>query len=168
MNKRHMLYVGLVLLAAMVLFGAPLTASAAVHPNVTLFSAPSVTVTATTPYSTKITCGGCHFDCATGAYSTVKTTWCDNGVVGNQKDCSVAGNCPDYASMATAETSHSHGYPNASGTVSFMTYTIKEAVHGASTGIHSQHGRNETLSAAQRTIWGAPAFIGGTGMYGRY
>jgi len=167
MNKRHMLYVGLVLLAAMVLFGAPLTASAA-HPDVTLFSAPSVTVTATTPYSTKITCGGCHFKCSDSTYSETRTTWCDGTTGKEQKNCAIAGNCPDYASYATDTTDHSQGYPNNAGTVSFMTYTVVSPLHGASVGIHSQHGRNEKLTPAQRTIWSQAAFISGTGMFGRY
>jgi hypothetical protein len=45
---------------------------------------------------------------------------------------------------------------------------VTSPAHGASTGLHSTHGRNETLTAAQRTIWGNPALIGGTGMFGRY
>jgi hypothetical protein len=170
MNKRHVLYVGLMLLAAMVLFGAPLTASAA-HPDVTLKDTLGATVTSTTPYSTKMTCGGCHFDCATNAYSINKATWCGTGA---QKDCSVAGNCPDYASAATSDTTHHVGYPTltttalSGPTLTFTSYTVKEAQHGAVTGVHSQHGRNENLTAAQRTIWGLPGFASGTGMYGRY
>jgi hypothetical protein len=171
MMKRHVFYVGLALLAAMVLFGAPLTASAAVHPEVTLKDTLGSTVTSTTPYSTKMTCGGCHFNCSDSSYSTVKSTWC---TAGNQKDCTVAGNCPDYASHATADTTHQVGYPTlttqvlSGPTLTFTSYTVKEAQHGAVTGIHSQHGRNENLTSAQRTIWGLPGFASGTGMYGRY
>jgi len=168
MNKRHVFYVGLVLLAVMALFGAPMTASA-VHPDVTLKQSTGVTVTGITPYSTKVTCGGCHYNVASGAYSEDRLTWAWTSAA--QVSCVSGATCTDYASFLTSQTSHSHGYPNnatPAATVSFMTYQITEAAHGASTGVHSQHGRNENLTAAQRTIWGAPAFISGTGMSGRY
>ncbi len=138
------------------------------HPDVALKNAAGTTVTANEAYSPKQSCGGCHFKCSDGTYSTDKTTWCDGTAGKLQKDCTAAGNCPDYASMATADTSHIQGYANSSKLVTFQTYTITSPAHGASVGIHSNHGRNEGLTAAQRTIWGAPAFIGGTGMFGRY
>ena len=166
MNKRHLFYVGIVLLAAVMLLGAPLMALA--HVDVTIRDASGGQVSSTTPYSTKMTCGGCHFKCSDSTYSADQATWCDGSSGKEQKSCLTPGNCPDYASYASADTSHSQGYPNSSGLVTFTTYTITSPSHGASVGYHSQHGRNEELTSAQRTIWGAPAFIGGSGMFGRY
>jgi hypothetical protein len=113
-----------------------------------------------------MTCGGCHFDCATNAYSTTKATWCSTQEA--QKDCSVAGNCPDYASLATADSSHTQGYANSASKTDFQTFSITSPQHGASVGLHSQHGRNEAATAAQKTIWGAPALVSGAGMFGRF
>jgi hypothetical protein len=141
---------------------------ATAHQNVALKNATGNTVAANEPYSPKQSCGGCHFNCSDSSYSTDKTTWCDGTAGKLQKACTAAGNCPDYASAATADTSHIQGYLNSSKLVTFQTYTIKSPAHGASVGMHSQHGRNEETTAAQRTIWGAPAFIGATGMFGRY
>jgi hypothetical protein len=138
----------------------------AAHMDISLKDSMGSTVTATTPYSSKMTCGGCHFDCATNAYSDTKSSWCQSQAA--QKDCSVAGNCPDYASFATANSSHTQGYANSASKTAFQTFTVKSPQHGASVGLHSMHGRNEEATAAQRTIWGAPALISGTGMFGRY
>jgi hypothetical protein len=167
MTKRHMFYVGLVLLAALVLFGAPMAAVAA-HPDVPLKQANGAAGTSTSPYSPKMTCGGCHFDCATSAYSDVISTWCGTNGNGAQKDCSVAGNCPDYESMAVTTVNKTQGILNASGTMTEVTYPVTVPMHGASIGKHSTQGRNEGVTVAQRTIWGAPANISSPGMYGRY
>ncbi len=145
-----------------------LATAAFAHVDVTLRDGNGASVTATTPYSPKNTCGGCHFNCSTGAYSTDKATWCDGSAGKQQKLCTTLGNCPDYESLATIETSHIQGYANSSKLVTFQTYSVTSAAHGASVGLHSRQGQNETLTAAQRTIWGAPAFISSPGMFGRY
>jgi hypothetical protein len=165
MNKRHVFYVGLVLLAALVLFGAPMAAVAA-HPDVPLKQASGAAVTSTTPYSPKMTCGGCHFDCATGAYSDVLANWCQTPAT--QKNCAVAGNCPDYESLATSSVAKTQGYLLANGTISNQTYSVFVPLHGASTGKHSTQGRNETLTLAQRNVWAAPGTISSPGMWGRF
>jgi hypothetical protein len=165
MNKRHAFYVGLVLLAALVIFGAPMAAVAA-HPDVPLKQASGAAVTSTTPYSPKNSCGGCHFDCATGAYSDVIASWCQTPAT--QKDCTVAGNCPDYESMAASTVSKTQGILLANGTTQDTTYTVAIPLHGATTGKHSTQGRNEGLTTAQRTVWGAPANISSPGMWGRF
>ena len=171
MNKRHVFYVGLVLLAALALFGAPLVAMAA-HPDVPTLKADGTSAGATDAYSPKQTCGGCHFNCADGLYTTVtasfcqttaaRTTWFAGG------NCNTPGKCPDYESMSTTTVSKTQGYINASGTISNMTYSVTIPLHGASTGKHSTEGRNEGVTLAQRTIWAAPATVSSPGMWGRY
>jgi hypothetical protein len=173
MNKRHVFYVGLVLLAALALFGVPMVASAA-HPPVTVMDKDGGAITdGITPYSPKQTCGGCHFDCATGLYSTVTTSYClDNAArtafftSKGGGNCNTAGNCPDYVSADTKTVSKHKGYP--SGGLAFATFDVTVPMHGASIGKHSGEGRNEELAANQRTIWGAPGFISSPGMFGRY
>jgi hypothetical protein len=165
MNKRHVFYVGLLLLAAAVLLGAPLAALAA-HPDVTLKDTLGAAITnGTSAYSPKNTCGGCHFDCASKAYSDVISSWCQAGA---QKDCTVAGNCPDYESMAVSTVNKTQGILQSNGTTTDVTYSVAIPLHGASTGKHSTQGRNEGLTAAQRTVWGAPANISSPGMWGRF
>jgi hypothetical protein len=166
MNKRHVFYVGLVLLAALVLFGAPLTASAGVHPDVTLKNAAGTAAGGAIPYSPKQTCGGCHFDCATGLYSTVTESFCQSDAT--KKSCTTAGNCPDYESLDTTTVNKRQGFLLSNGTVSYMNYDVKVPKHGASIGKHSTLGRNEGLVDAQTTAWGAPKTISGPGMWGRY
>jgi hypothetical protein len=158
------------LLMVMVAFSliTGVSAAFAAHLDVTLKSPVGTTVTSTTPYSPKMTCGGCHFNCADSTYSNDKSTWCGAPGMGSQKDCSVPGNCPDYESAATTNVSKVQGYPQADGSTAFTTYDVKAPMHGASTGKHSSEGRNEGLTTAQRTIWSAPATISGPGMYGRY
>jgi hypothetical protein len=165
MQKKWIYTITSVLSAIALLIG-PMAAGA--HQNVTLKNASGGTVASNVPYSPKVTCGGCHFKCSDSSYSTDQATWCDGTAGKLQKDCSVPGSCPDYASAVTSESSHIQGYTNSAKLVSFQTYSVTAPAHGASTGLHSTHGRNETLTAAQRTIWGNPALIGGTGMYGRY
>jgi hypothetical protein len=116
-------------------------------------------------YSPKQTCGGCHFNCATGAYSSDKGTWCTASA---KYDCTIPGNCPDYESMATTTVNKIQGYTNSAGKVAFMNYAVTVPAHGASTGKHSTEGRNEEQTAAQRSIWGAPASISSPGMWGRF
>ena len=158
MNKRHVFYVGLVLLAALVLFGAPMAAMAAAHPNVTLKTVTGATVSGTTPYSPKQTCGGCHFDCATGQFSITKASWCTAGTQST--------NLMDYEYQSKI-TNHVQGGPVA-GYISLSTHTITGPLHGASSGFHSAMGRNEELTNVQRTLWGNPASISSEGMWGRF
>lgn len=167
MTKRHVFHVGLALLAALALFGA-FTAEVSAHPDVPLLQSSGAAVTGTTPYSPKMTCGGCHFDCATSTYSDIKSTWCGTLTNGPQKNCSAAGNCPDYESMAVTTVNKTQGYIASSGSITNITYSVTVPLHGASTGKHSTQGRNEALTTAQRTIWGAPANISSPGMWGRY
>jgi len=151
-----------VLSVLMILTGYTVTMA---HPNVDVKGSLGSAASGTIPYSPKQTCGGCHFNCTTGAYSSDKATWCQAGA---QKNCTSAGNCPDYESYETTDVSKVQGYSNSSGKVEFQNYTVTSPAHGASTGLHSQHGRNEGLTTTQRSIWGAPAFISSPGMFGRY
>lgn len=177
MNKRHVFYVGLVLIAALALFGAPLVAVAA-HPPVTVKDAGGADITnGTTPYSPKQTCGGCHFNCADGLYTTTTASFCQDNTArgvwftahsGAGTNCGTKGNCPDYESFNTTTVSKYQGYLTSTTTMGSMTYDVTIPVHGASTGKHSTMGRNEGLTLAQRTIWGAPGTISSPGMFGRY
>ena len=170
MNKRHVFYVGLVLLAVLALFGAPMAAMAA-HPDVTTLKADGTAAGATDAYSPKQTCGGCHFDCASGLYTTNTASFCQNNGARSAwfagGNCNTAGKCPDYEMGASVVTKE-QGYLNAGGTVSYMSYTVAIPLHGASVGHHSTEGRNEGLVTAQRTIWGAPGSISSPGMWGRF
>ena len=169
MNKRHVFYVGLVLLAVLALFGAPMAAMA--HPAVTTLKADGAAATSTDAYSPKQTCGGCHFDCATGLNTTVTASFCQDNAARTAwfagSNCNTAGKCPDYQSMAVSTVTKQQGILSG-GTISYVTYSVAIPLHGASTGHHSTEGRNEGLVAAQRTIWGAPSTISGPGMWGRY
>jgi hypothetical protein len=154
---------------SIVLLLAGVTAAMADHAskgiNVPTLTATGAAAGPTDAYSPKQTCGGCHFNCTTGGYTTDTTLYCQTG---QKKDCSVAGNCPDYESLATTTVNKVQGYPTGSGTVLFQNYTVKGPMHGASVGKHSTQGRNEEWTAALRTIWGAPAFTSSPGMWGRY
>lgn len=159
------LRVSIAVLSVMVLLVFSSFALAA-HPDVTTLKADGTAAGATDAYSPKQTCGGCHFNCATGAYSEDNATWCQTA--GTKKDCTITGNCPDYESMATKTVTKSQGYSDANGKLAFTSFTVTAPMHGVSTGKHSTQGRNEELTAAQRAIWGAPGFITSTGMSGRY
>lgn len=161
MNKRLLL---IALLSAMALLLGFSTAMAS-HIDITVLKSDGAPAGPTDAYSPKQTCGGCHFNCATSAYSTDKTTWCNSYAA--KKDCSDPGNCPDYESLATTTVTKVQGYGTSSGVV-FQYYNVKSPTHGASIGKHSQQGRNEEFTAAQRSIWGAPAFASSPGMWGRY
>jgi len=177
MKIKTSLFLCLFALAVAALLGAPMTADA-VHPDVSTMKADGSPVTLGSDlYSPKQTCGGCHFNCADGLYSTNTASYCQDSAArtawftahsGAGTNCSTKGNCPDYESQATSVSQHTQGYPTSAGTVSFQTYGITAPQHGASIGLHSQHGRNETFTNAMRNIWGVPAFVAGTGMYGRY
>lgn len=133
------------------------------HIDVPLKDASGAPVTGTTPYSPKVTCGGCHFDCSTGLPSDARSSWCASGL---QRNCA-AETCPDYQYGSSSVTKN-QGILKSDGTTTFVNYTVSVPTHGVSTGKHSTLGRNEGLAAVQRTIWSAPATISGPGMYGRY
>jgi len=171
MNKRHVFYVGLVLLAVLALFGAPMAAMAA-HPAVTTLKADGSLTTATDAYSPKQTCGGCHFDCATGLNTTVTASFCQDNAARTAwfagGSCNTPGKCRDYQSLEVSTVTKIQGYKTAGGTYADMTYDVAIPLHGASVGHHSTEGRNESLVANQRTIWAAPATISSPGMWGRF
>jgi hypothetical protein len=154
---------------SIVLLLAGVTAAMADHAskgiNVPTLTATGANAGPNDAYSPKQTCGGCHFNCTTGQYDPDMNTWC---LTGQKKDCTVAGNCPDYESAATVNVSKIQGYANSAGKVAFQTYNVTGPMHGASVGKHSTQGRNEEWTAALRTIWGAPAFTSSPGMWGRY
>jgi hypothetical protein len=168
MKIKTSLFLCLLALAAVVLLGAPLAAIAA-HPDVTTLKADGTAAAANEAYSPKQTCGGCHFNCATGAYTEVNASWCQNNAArtawfGAGNNCNTAGKCPDYESSARKTINQSVH----TGGGNFVDQTTTFPAHGASTGSHVSQGKNETLTNDQRQIWGQPAFISGAGMIGRF
>ncbi|MBI4685651.1 MAG: hypothetical protein HY755_10685 [Nitrospirae bacterium] len=161
MNKR--LWLIAVLSAILLLAG--FSVAMAVHPTVNVLKADGTAAGTTEAYSPKNTCGGCHFNCSTGAYSTTTSEWCQDYTT--KKNCaSVA--CPDYASVATDTVTHNQGYGNSDGKTAFQDWTATSPAHGVSVGKHSQQGRNEEFTSSMRQIWGAPGFASSPGMWGRY
>src|SRR5574341_2506325 len=117
MNKRHMFYVGMVLLAALALFGAPLVASAGYHDTTAvkvMDSTGAQVLDGITSYSPKQTCGGCHFDCATGLYTSVTASYCQTEAARTTwfagGSCNTPGKCPDYESLDTKTVSKHKGF----------------------------------------------------------
>jgi hypothetical protein len=155
MNKRHVFCVGLVLLAAMVLLGAPMAAMAT-HPNVPLLDASGVQVTATTPYSPKMTCStanACHI--SGGTFNSVTYT-------GQQLI-----DMHNYGSGLKSST-HVQGALGQDNKVYWQAYQNKSFAHGVSVGRHMNQGRNEDYSNADRAAVGDPFFTSSLGMWGKY
>ena len=155
MNKRHVFHVGLVVLAAVVLFGAPMAAMA-VHPDVPLLDANGVAVTPTTPYSPKTTCStanACH---------TTGGTY--NGVLYTGQDLKDMHN---YGSGLKSST-HVQGSLGADNKVYWQAYQNKSFAHGVSVGRHMNQGRNEDYSNHDRAAVGDPFFTSSLGMWGKY
>lgn len=165
--KRLSVRIPIALIAVMVLLVFSSLALAA-HPDVTTLKADGTAAGATDAYSPKQTCGGCHFNCATLAYTETNSLWCDGTVGKEKKACTTVGNCPDYESMATKTVTKSLGYANADNKLAFTTFTVTSPMHGASVSKHSTEGRSEELTTAQRAIWGAPGAITSPGMFGRF
>ena len=63
-----------------------MNSAAFAHNDVVLKNSAGLPLIGNESYSPKQSCGGCHFNCATGAYSTDKTTWCDGSEGKLQKD----------------------------------------------------------------------------------
>jgi hypothetical protein len=153
--------------AALVLVSHP--SAMASHPDVTTLRADGIAAGASDAYSPKQTCGGCHFNCTDRSYSSNRSTWCDGATTTPLKwNCSTTGNCPDYESQEVKNVTKAQGFGTSTGTTKFENYVVKSPQHGASTGKHSTHGRNEEWTAALRSIWGAPGFTSSPGMSGRY
>ncbi len=147
MNKRHVFYVGIVLLAAMALIGAPLTAMA--HPPVSLLDANGGPVAAgsTTPYSPKQTCSlaACH----------------------SNPDPLISGPTHSYGG-GTKMSVHTQGVIASDDKIYWQSYDVKSFDHGASVGRHSNQGRNEDYSNTFRTNYGLPFFTSSPGMFGKF
>ena len=155
MNKRHtVVYVGLVLLAAAVLFGAPL-AALAVHPDVPLLQASGQPVSSTTPYSPKMTCSAnaCHTN--GGIFNGVTYTGAQLAAKHN------------YGS-GTANSTHVQGVLGSDNNVYWQAYQNKSFAHGVSVGRHMNQGRNEDYSNTDRAAVGDPFFTSSLGMFGKY
>lgn len=150
MNKRQAFYVGIVLLlAAVVILGAPLAAVAAPHTggDVQLKQAngANVTLNSTTPYSTKQSCGVtglCHIEATP----------------------TVGGH--DYGSGDNIVTKQ-QGVMGADGQIYWQAYTVKSYNHGVSIGRHSEQGRNEEYTTAARNTLKDPWFASSLGMFGK-
>jgi hypothetical protein len=143
MNKRHVFYVGLVLLAALALFGAPMAAMAAhTGGDVTLKDANgNYPIGTSTPYSTKQSCG--------------LTGLCHDGIGGHQ-----------YGTGDKIVTK-TQGVMEGDGSIYWQAYTVKSYEHGISIGRHSNQGRNEEFTNTARKTVNDPFFTSSFGMFGK-
>jgi hypothetical protein len=162
---------------SMVLLLAGVTAALANHSsvNVTVRDANGSAVTnGTTPYSPKQTCTGCHIsNCGTGA-----NTWCANETERSTYAAAHPANAFDDYGSGTEFSTHVQGVLDSAGVVNFQAYQNKSFAHGASTGRHSEEGRNENYTNAIRIgnginnkygiSWGDPFFTSSPGMFGKY
>jgi hypothetical protein len=153
-------------LAAVVLLGAPLVAMAA-HPTpVNLKDAAGANVTATTPYSPKMTCGGCHVaDCiTTPTIATNTKKYCET-----EAERTALGSTADYG-HGVINAAHTQGVIAGTGTnqVYWQSYNVKSFAHGVSIGRHANQGRNEDYTTEMRTVFGDPFFTSSPGMFGKY
>lgn len=155
MNKRHVFYVGLVLLAVVALFGSPL-AALALHPGgdvqLKYYNGSGVATPVGTagniPYSPKATCGlagTCHIESG-----STPTTGGHN-----------------YGS-GTAYSTHVTGKLGSDGNVYWQAYQNKAYASGVSVGRHMNEGRNEEYTNADRAAVGDPFFTSSLGMWGKY
>lgn len=74
----------------------------------------------------------------------------------------------EYASTAKKTVTKTQGSIGASGEVIWQSYEVDAHAHGASTGRHSQQGRNEDYSIAMKTAFGDAFFTSSPGMFGKY
>lgn len=167
MKKGIIGFTAVLSLAALAFLYSP--SAMAAHPDITTLKSDGTAAGPSDAYSPKQTCGGCHFNCSDRTSSADRSTWCNGETTTPLKwSCSTAGNCPDYESQETKNVTKTQGYGTSTGTTKFENYVVKSPKHGASTGKHSTHGRNEEWTAALRSIWGAPGFTSSPGMSGRY
>jgi hypothetical protein len=157
MNKRHVIYVGLVFLAALALLGSPMVAMA-VHPDVTLLQSSGVAVTNTTPYSPKVTC------------STGNATSCHATGITNNGVAYTGQQMIDMHNYGTGslDSTHVQGTLGTDNQVYFQAYKNVSFAHGVSVGRHMNQGRNEDYSNKDRAAVGDPFFTSSLGMWGKY
>lgn len=77
------------------------------------------------------------------------------------------GRCHNYGS-GDKFTTHVQGVLEADNKVYWQAYKVKSYEHGVSVGRHSNQGRNEDYSNAQRSTYGDPFFTSSPGMFGKY
>ncbi|MCB2180900.1 MAG: hypothetical protein KQH63_02605 [Desulfobulbaceae bacterium] len=124
----------------------------------------AVTGDSGTPYSPKMTCGGCHFDCATGNPATDQSQFCQDDA--SQWDCS-ASDCPDYGT-GRAMSVHTQGVIESDGNVYWQAHEVTSFAHGVSASRHTNHGRNEDYGPNMREARHDGFFTNSPGMFGKY
>jgi hypothetical protein len=77
------------------------------------------------------------------------------------------GVCHNYGSGDKFST-HVQGVLESDNKVYWQAYQTKSFEHGVSVGRHSNEGRNEDYSNAQRASYGDPFFTSSPGMFGKY
>lgn len=77
------------------------------------------------------------------------------------------GGCHDYGSGDKFST-HVQGVLESDNKVYWQAYQTKSFEHGVSVGRHSNQGRDENYSNAQRSTYGDPFFTSSPGMFGKY
>ncbi len=88
----------------------------------------------------------------------------DNTPYSPRQTCGV---CHDYGSGEKFST-HVQGVLESDNKVYWQSYQVKSYAHGVSVGRHSNQGRNEDYSNAQRSAYGDPFFTSSPGMFGKY
>lgn len=116
------------------------------------------------PYSPKMTCGGCHFDCATGNPASDNAQYCQDQA--SQWDCN-ANECPDYGT-GRATSVHSQGVIESDGSVYWQAHEVTSYAHGVSVSRHTNQGRNENYGSHMREAMHDGFFTNSPGMFGKY
>jgi hypothetical protein len=154
MNKRHMFYVGMMVLAALALLGVPMSAMA-VHPDVPLLQANGSAVATNTPYSPKLTCSANACHAAGMTHEGVTYTAAELTAIHN------------YGS-GTKNSIHVQGVLGGDNKVYWQADQNVSFEHGASVGRHMNQGRNEDYLNKDRAAVGDPWFTSSFGMFGKY
>ncbi len=140
------------------------------HPDVPLLNAAGTQVGQYEAYSPKMTCAGCHFNCATGESSTDATLYCGATGMGTQWNCDTS-DCPDYG-FGDHISIHTQGIQILNGLgdpeVVWQANEVLSYAHGATASRHANAGRNEDYSAEQRHARHDRFFTNSPGMFGKW
>ncbi len=169
--KSRILFVAAIAVT-LTLFGLP---GAWAHQNVPLRDASGNIISGDagqryTPYSPKMTCSGCHFDCDANAsngiaYCTTQLMTCD---AQGQNPGSGSNLCTIDYGEGFVTYQKEQGYVGTDGKVHWTEYEVKSYEHGVSVGKHFNQGRNESYGHEERHAYGDLLFTSSPGMWGKY
>ncbi len=141
------------------------THSLASHPDIALKDhSGDVIVNSGTPYSPKMTCAGCHFDCDTLSSTTISDEYCQT--TPEQLDCNV-NDCPDYG-FGDHTSIHTQGVQNGDGEIFWQAEETLSYAHGIQASRHVNTGRNEDYTKEHREARGDSFFTNSPGMFGKW